>query len=287
MKRKIYMMIAALCFMANISSISYAGSWQRKDIDGDGISDELLYYHDDGTVWKIDENNWLRKNEEGIFVYAEPPMHYLDYAYDEKSGLKPYYQDGLPDSEYEETKYGYADSEGNVVIPAQYYYPAYSFHNGYAVVRNTPIGKTTEEGTIKFSYIDTSGNVLFSCFIPAWSSRAEPYFRYLDNDPNGVEIYTIHSYSDGMKYWAFGRGGVVVSKFYEEFIPIPKTQGVSSVGIYAISEFKNGRANVYRPDPNRPYKDMLGVTYYEFDTIGSIDSLGNFSTEIVVDIIGG
>jgi len=87
-----------------------------------------------------------------------------------------------------------------------------------------------------------------------------------------------------MKYWGFGRGGVVVSKFYEDFNPIPS--GEKSVAIYALSLFKNGRANVYRPNLNRPYKDMLGVTHYEFDTIGSIDSLGNFSTEIVANTIG-
>jgi len=187
MKRKIYMMFVTLCLIVSISTISYAGNWHYNDNDEDGVVDEILYSHNDGTIWMTKDNYWLCKNAEGVFVYSEPPMHYLDYEYDEKSGLKPYYQDRLPRSEYEETKYGYADSAGNIVIPAQYY-SNYPFRNGYAVVRDTPTGETTEEGTIKFSYIDTSGNVLFSCFIPAWSTWYPPYFRYVDNDPNGVRF---------------------------------------------------------------------------------------------------
>lgn len=120
----------------------------------------------DGETRCIDSNGIIQED----IVLSPTPDNEVETVYN------PHYElhDGLV-RYVENQKYGYKDSDGNVIIKAQYF-DATDFSEGLACVKK---GKTASWG-----YIDTTGRIA----IPASFRQAKPFHEGLAAVLTSVEI---------------------------------------------------------------------------------------------------
>lgn len=205
---------------------------------------------------------------------------------DTKSGLKAYYDSNLE-------KWGYSDTNGNIVLPAKWY-RADQFFAGYAlVVEDKDTVTTTRDNNMlyanylcRYDIINEKAEVVGSFnyttiekygewrFGPA-SSNIE-IARFVENS-HGLLGYVWGPNADaGWLYGLFSINGQIEWKEYPDF---KQTTENNILTQYHLGTFYNGSANVYKYT-RKKYLDIGEYLTYNLTPIGSITTNGEFSTAI-------
>ena len=255
----------------------------------------------DGMAWAQKGDKWTILNTKGeLATQAEFPHPVL---FSEGLGAARHCDSG---------KWGYVDTDGNVVIPFEYDY-AFPFKNGFARVAVGPVFHERQSGFLPniWGFIDTSGKLV----IPHEYSIAE------DFSEDGLAAVGVNGYRLSERgyttyrdvEWGFvNTSGEVVHKFNEGLAAVrdegfwgfinTKGEIVIEPQFSGVREFSNGLAAVAKPNSGwgfinqdgevivpfkyiraESFKDGFGVVWERCDStpLISIRNVVNTNGEIV------
>lgn len=227
------------------------------NIDGDWVIAPTyataFTFTDNRATVCTEDGEWLIIDKRGQ-VIARLPEDIEIVTTDETTG-KTIHQERI--IIYKDGKYGFADTEGNIVVEPKYSYQPHDFSDGRALVNFA-------DDSEKWGYIDRDGNtVVEGRFYDAWSFSGDYAHVYAHEEDEEVRTW---------QYIDTSGNAVITSKIGTDEFGSPYRYGVTD----AESGFVDGLAVVdYAPE--KSYESRLSI----MDKSGNIifsDSTGEYAS---------